>query len=319
MSQLLADCVQHDGFIYPKGKHGPVVTNVHDTSHTQSLARHTGTGIVALAYCRAFISTPVGHDGIAAVGKAVQSLLTINAPLLGFPAGYTHAYVLEGTTYAAQVSGCPREVAELAAKMTGHLLSGRAETGLWRGQGMEQRSVAYFSALVAERLLWASQAKLVDRVQRKEAVEATTTFLRRVSEELTDRSTGGVLVQQNGAETDFGSTARCLRLALQLGEDRLAVPWLQHIQSAPCRIAGLVGPMAHTHTWEATALLADALSGPQVQNRVSQAVRLFRQHSDKSVALRLMSALGPVDPEIIEGIERLLGCEHPDTKTLTSQ
>lgn len=301
----LNDCIQKDGHIYPLDRSGrPTITNLSEAKHVLTAGRHTSTGAVAYALCRAMAGT-ADQEGLAPVIRAISVLHRHVDDLKAHPAGYSHAYVLEATAYAASAFGRSHDVVDLGRQMADHLLSVEARrNGFWNGGGSATRSLSFFGSIIGERLFWACDSNILDNPRKKDAVEAVSVFVTRVLQELTDPTTGGVRLDFDRDQTDYGTTARCVRLALRVASPATVKPWLLFLkQNTP---SGVTDDYAYTHTWEATLLLGSATLGKASLQRVRRQIEEFQIDRGQTLDNRIASALSQLKQSTAAELRRAL-------------
>ena len=299
-----------NGEIYPLDEYGqPVTTNLSEAKHALAAARHTSTGAVSFAFARSFLggeSTSVEHVVASAIRILSKHVDDIRVREEG-RAGYTHGYVLEAAVHAHSIGLAPSECKSLAEIMTKDLLDSRSfDAGYWEGcqqKGQEGRSIMYFSALIAERLLWASLSDLIHGVLRRRALDAVQFFLETASQRFTDAS-GAVVLDSLTKQPDFGTTARCGRLALKMAQMRAGQSWIEYISANTP--TGLVDGHAHTHTWEAFLLLGVTLVDEKAVTRIGTRVGTLRARWDTGVEGVLGELLGRKKQGLIEQAEKVL-------------
>jgi class 3 adenylate cyclase len=296
---LTTVCVQTDGHIYPVGLHGPSTTNLSESSHTLAAARHTSNGIVVHFYCRKAMGSL--NDEALGIPRNSINVLARHADMLlaRRPPGYSHAYVLEALCYCRQAGVSSKELARFAVKLVKHLLSGEArETGLWQHPQTGNVSEAYFSSIIAERLLWALRSEFIEKKSRlEEAVMATIDlFVRRISHDYTDADSGGVCLDLTRKSIDYGTTARCARIAVDIGKQEATASWWRFLtNSRSC--CGLTDATAHTGTWEANLLMCRTVLDKRAREKIQTLVTAFHG-SLLPAAERLAPILKITDPDV---------------------
>lgn len=299
---LRDSCIQPDGHIYPLGSAGPVVTNLTEGTHTLAAARHSASGIVTYFHCRHLMGS-MTKDALEIPRRSARLLARYAGSLTDWSPGYSHAYVLESLCYCKRAGLFSADLARLAVTMVKHLLGGEArQTGLWSSPQTQNLSNAYFSSIIAERLLWMLHSGIIKR-RTKVSVQASDSiglFLNRVSSEYTDRRSGGVYLDLERRITDYGTTARCAALALGLERRDMIANWWDFLtKSCP-----LTDSNAHTQTWEAALLLFSTIQGKRGSRRIRELLAQF--HQNKSLAAgRLKKLIGITDRETVQGFKEL--------------
>ncbi len=288
--------VQPDGSIFPFGADG--CPCAFDWRDAKTAGRHTSTGAISYLHCLA-----LARQEIDQVFPRALAVLRKNADqIAAYHPEYSHAYVLEAAVYGllAHVESA-RGLAQIMA--TALLEPGTHPGGCWLfPKTADQRSQCFFSCLIAERLHMAARAGILRSSLRDRAERAVGVFIERTAADLTDRVSGGVLIDEATGLTDYGTTARCARLALGLGEYRPAAEWLRCLAESYPR--GLLDGVAHTHTWEAVALLGIRLLPTPIIESVRARFIEYQRRTGSTPRDRILPLLQKTPQQTAEQFQR---------------